>query len=234
MASIYLIRHGQAGFGQKNYDVLTELGIKQAQHLGKHFAQLNLQPDVIVAGNMVRHQLTKEHAISQLPNLSDTVEFYSSAHWNEFNHEEVLSVFDKTFAEPEALMAKLSTHPNPKKYFIEQFSQAVQRWMSGDYNHEYSETWQAFNERVNLGLTQLVEQLEPKQKAVVFTSGGVISTIMMKQMQIPHTQLLKLNMNIANASVTELKVNQFGTLVHKFNDYSAMTLAGETSLVTFK
>lgn len=234
MASIYLVRHGQAGFGLTNYDVLTDLGVKQAQTLGNHFANISLQPDEVVCGDMTRHRLTRDNVLAQL--TGDWHSLPENPLWNEFNHEEVLSVFDQRFATPEKLMAELKASPNSKAFFVQQFGQAIARWTSGDFNSDYSEPWQDFNNRVNQGLEQLVAQIQPKQKVMVFTSGGVISTILMKLMNIPHAELLKLNMNIANASVTELKVNQFGVMVHTFNDYSALRLAslsGEQQLVTF-
>ena len=39
MATIYLIRHGQASFGKANYDELSDLGQQQATRLGQALAQ---------------------------------------------------------------------------------------------------------------------------------------------------------------------------------------------------
>ncbi|MFT6858462.1 MAG: broad specificity phosphatase PhoE, partial [Thalassolituus oleivorans] len=39
MASIYLVRHGQAGFDKLNYDQLSELGFAQGELVGKALAQ---------------------------------------------------------------------------------------------------------------------------------------------------------------------------------------------------
>ena len=35
MATIYLIRHGQASFGSDDYDQLSQLGIRQAEVTGE-------------------------------------------------------------------------------------------------------------------------------------------------------------------------------------------------------
>ena len=40
MGSIYLIRHGQASFGADDYDVLSPLGVRQAEVLGDHLAHV--------------------------------------------------------------------------------------------------------------------------------------------------------------------------------------------------
>ena len=48
MTCIYLIRHGQASFGQDNYDCLSQLGEQQAHLLGQHFSERNIQFDQVV------------------------------------------------------------------------------------------------------------------------------------------------------------------------------------------
>ncbi len=45
MGSIYLIRHGQASFGAANYDVLSNVGVQQAEHLGTYLSDLELTFD---------------------------------------------------------------------------------------------------------------------------------------------------------------------------------------------
>ena len=42
MASLYLIRHGQASFGSANYDQLLPLGQRQADVSGQFFADVGL------------------------------------------------------------------------------------------------------------------------------------------------------------------------------------------------
>ena len=45
MITILLARHGQASFGKKNYDELSELGITQARMLGAHYAHTQRRID---------------------------------------------------------------------------------------------------------------------------------------------------------------------------------------------
>ncbi len=42
MASLYLIRHGQASFGSDNYDQLSPLGQRQADVSGRFFCDTKL------------------------------------------------------------------------------------------------------------------------------------------------------------------------------------------------
>ena len=52
MGSIYLIRHGQASFGADDYDVLSPVGVEQAQVLGRHLADLGIAFDRCIAGDL--------------------------------------------------------------------------------------------------------------------------------------------------------------------------------------
>ena len=42
MTDIYLVRHGQASFGEKDYDNLSKLGLEQSYLLGQHFNHINV------------------------------------------------------------------------------------------------------------------------------------------------------------------------------------------------
>ena len=52
MASIYLVRHGQASFGAANYDQLSTLGQRQADLTGEFFARVGLSFDAAYAGSL--------------------------------------------------------------------------------------------------------------------------------------------------------------------------------------
>ncbi len=58
MSEIYFIRHGQASFGSKNYDRLSEKGVLQAKILGRHIAFLGVRFDAICFGEMERQERT--------------------------------------------------------------------------------------------------------------------------------------------------------------------------------
>ncbi|MBY8968187.1 histidine phosphatase family protein, partial [Algiphilus sp. NNCM1] len=65
MGSIYLIRHGQASFGADDYDVLSPVGVEQAQVLGRHLADIGLTFDRCVSGDLRRQQHTATAAFEQ-------------------------------------------------------------------------------------------------------------------------------------------------------------------------
>jgi broad specificity phosphatase PhoE len=61
MAVIYLIRHGQASFGQDDYDCLSEQGTLQATHLGNSLAKRQITFDKVIIGGMLRHRQTADN-----------------------------------------------------------------------------------------------------------------------------------------------------------------------------
>ena len=58
MASLYLIRHGQASFGSANYDQLSPLGQRQADVSGRFFADTELHFAQAVSGDLSRQRET--------------------------------------------------------------------------------------------------------------------------------------------------------------------------------
>ena len=62
MAVIYFIRHGQASFGQEEYDRLSRIGERQAAILGRHFHRVIPAVDLMYSGGMRRQEQTAELA----------------------------------------------------------------------------------------------------------------------------------------------------------------------------
>ena len=58
MPKIIFVRHGQAQFGQANYDKLSEVGHEQSVALGKALFEQGITIDHWVRGDMVRHAET--------------------------------------------------------------------------------------------------------------------------------------------------------------------------------
>ena len=58
MPKIIFVRHGQAQFGQANYDKLSDVGHEQSVALGKALFEQGITIDHWVRGDMVRHAET--------------------------------------------------------------------------------------------------------------------------------------------------------------------------------
>jgi broad specificity phosphatase PhoE len=249
MAAIYLIRHGQASFDKDDYDQLSALGEQQAQILGKHWQQL--PPfDKCYSGDLLRHNQTAEHFFiglaqsqtQEITNISQSVITHSG--FNEFNHVDVLSCFSSSNGQTgwqhfKAIKDEINSH-NPlskeqaNKQFEKIFVQAMTRWVSGDFDHQYQESWSVFKGRCLQALQDLITQnnseknIKNKVKNIaVFTSGGPISLILGHILGLSDEKSLMLNKQLANSSVTKLLFNEQRLSIDYFNNYTHIDLAGK-------
>ena len=76
MASIYVIRHGQASFGAANYDKLSELGCRQAEVLGHYLRECNIHFDAVYSGDLQRQQKALEENRAALERMRQKAELY--------------------------------------------------------------------------------------------------------------------------------------------------------------
>ena len=58
MSRLFLIRHGQASFLERNYDKLSPKGEQQSRMLGEYWAGLKLRFDRVYSGPRVRQRET--------------------------------------------------------------------------------------------------------------------------------------------------------------------------------
>ena len=67
----------------------------------------------------------------------------------------------------------------------------------------------------------------------VFTSGGVISTLVSQILGLPESEALRLNWRIYNASITELRYGRSGFALDIFNSVAHLRLGQPPDLVTY-
>lgn len=205
MTTIYLIRHGQASFGAESYDKLSPNGELQAILLGQYFNQILKEAPYAVAGSMQRHQQTATLALAQ---CFPEVEFETDQAWNEFNHQQVFAQYEPRFNQPHLLKQDVENEINPRAYLAKIFEGAIGRWTGGEYHHEYDESWPHFKNRVESALQNLCDELAKTKPryAVVFTSGGVISVVAGKLLELNPNRTFALNWAMTNASMTTLRL----------------------------
>ena len=67
MATLYLVRHGQASFGTDHYDKLSELGCRQAAVTGEYFRDVGVHFDAVYSGDLSRQRETARLVIASQP-----------------------------------------------------------------------------------------------------------------------------------------------------------------------
>ncbi|NMT64202.1 histidine phosphatase family protein [Marinobacter orientalis] len=229
MATIYLIRHGQASFGEENYDQLSPRGWEQSHVLGRWLAG-KVTPSAVFGGNMKRHRETVEALASgygdALPDMQVVEGF------NEFDHLQVVERLRPEWQDRERMTRDLAAFPKPARAFQQVFEEAMARWVGGEHDGEYAETWGDFRERVITALEQLIEYADGGD-TLVSTSGGPIAVIAQHLLQLSDRKALDINSVIANTSVTRILHSGPRRSLAVFNNYSHLE-AEDASLVTFR
>lgn len=204
MTTIYLVRHGQASFGAESYDKLSPNGEAQSKVLGQYLDKILKEEPYVVAGSMQRHQQTARISLDEyFPEAS----IETNSAWNEFNHQQVFERYDPSFSNPEALKQSFEISDDPHQFLSEVFGHAVKRWTDNEH-HDYDESWSEFQNRVNGALKKLCNDLMETQPryAVVYTSGGVISTLVGSLLGLSIEKTFALTWAIANTSITTLRL----------------------------
>lgn len=216
MPVIRLIRHGQASFGLKNYDQLSELGYEQAHLLGRSLKRRVGEVDLVVCGEMDRHRQTAEAA---LEGMDSSPEIKMDARWNEFDHEQVIVRHKPRYRSKTVMVADLARKGDPRHQFQLLFDAALERWTAGE-DDGYAETFEQFTTRANAGMSELAEGCEGAENVLVFTSGGPVSAVAAELLGLDAAGWMRLNRTCANCSETKLVAGRSGLTLVTWNAHS--------------
>ena len=242
MTTLLFARHGQASFGQSNYDKLSPLGEKQATLLGSHYGSTQRKIDAIVSGSLVRQQHSAAHFLNAYEQKgivnSGLPEPKIIEPFNEFNHKDVFIKFNPSFATEAGVMAAVAQAPVPKVRLAELFNEAMIRWHSGEHDADYLESWSQFNARVQQALQQVVEYAQQQEANTVltFTSGGVIAAIAASLLKSDSNNLsttaYQINRSLINTGVTSVVLKGNSPKLLSLNEHSHLYHEGQ-SLVSW-
>lgn len=201
---LYLLRHGQAMFGSKDYDRLSDLGHKQALCLGDELGQWQLSHAKLMTGALKRQQQTFAGVHTGLgERLPEQwlVDANADAGLNEINVAELMPVYW-----PQAC-ARLGLDISPQQaseqvhQFMPLLSEAIRLWMD-DGQGQVTESFEQFQQRV---LTALTEHGDHNSPTLAVTSGGVISLMTALATGDGPRPMAELIHQVNNCSITHLK-----------------------------
>ncbi len=227
MSILYLIRHGQASFGQADYDRLSELGEVQMHSLGKFWVQRGIRPDAVYAGALVRQQNSarwvKEEFSAAGEKFPDPIILNN---FDEYETRHLLTGSLSTVLTQYPELAQLVKEPasgvppdlvNNKKAFQKVFARAMDMWVDEKLKLPGMETWREFTGRVNQGLDLVIAEQGSGKTVAVFTSGGPISAAIQKALGLGDKTALELGWVIANGSITEFRYSEDKFSLASFN-----------------
>jgi len=245
LIEIYLVRHGQASFTEQDYDKLSAKGMEQARILGSHWQILDHHNTIgnvqYYAGSLLRHKQTADCFFEGLLKQSDSSNQMSEsviihAGFNELDHVDVLSCYNNKWQSFQAMSNSVKQSHNqnsndPILAFEYEFHQAIQRWISGDFD-EYKESWMQFKQRCITSLQEVINTAESK-KFMIFTSGGVIGMILGYILKLNDEEMLKISQQLVNSSITKVTVANDEFKLNYFNNYSHLEMVDQEWLSYF-
>ncbi|TNC21159.1 histidine phosphatase family protein [Amycolatopsis alkalitolerans] len=207
MGAIYLIRHGQANFGEADYDRLSALGVEQGAVVGAELLRRDVRFTEARSGSLVRQRKTAETVLDWLGSKAPAKE---DPRWNEYDHVDIVARHGggvpQDATDSRGYQAILDT--------------ALGEWIGAAEDSPCAETWPAFLARVSGALEDLISLLGKGESAVVFTSGGVIGTVAGQLLGTPDAGLLRLNRVTVNGGITKLVSGRSGVSLVSFNEHS--------------
>jgi len=236
MSELYMIRHGQASFGEKNYDRLSPMGVVQAEIVARHWVGIGRKIDAIYVGTMQRQIDTAGALISAYKDTQIPVpEIISDSAFDEYDSASVFQAqLPRMIDENPSISKKLADIYTDKRTFQLLFEEAMNRWISGTWDMPGVVTWRGFNDRVVKGVRQIMQTQGAKKRLAIFTSGGPISVVVQEALNLTDKSAMALSWQIMNASITRFKYNTRGLAMAGFNDITHLELENDDNLLTYR
>jgi len=207
MRTITLIRHSQASFGKENYDKLSDLGLAQSELIGEAFKERDFSTDekstILIWGGQERHRETMEGVLKLWSYNGPT---FKEERLSEFNHMDIIFKGEDGLKPKAKIGVKLLFSKNKDKTIEKIFLKTLSRWVSGEFDVDYKEPFSQFQKRCWEGLIDIVDQNEDKKDIFIFTSGGVIASILLKVLNIDKKEFIPLVWSQFNGSLNQLTI----------------------------
>jgi len=220
MPAILLVRHGQASFGTGDYDRLSETGRLQARAFGASLADRGTTLSRVVAGTAVRQ---RESALAAF-GLSEA-ELETDPRLDEFPTDELLRHHGRSgvaLESPGLSSREFQTH----------LDAALGAWVEAGKATPAALTWPEFQTSCLAALAEIAAGLGAGERAVLFTSAGVIAAVAAELVRGGGATFVAMNRVLLNASQTKVAIGSAGATLISFNEHGH--LEGPSSLLTYR
>ncbi|MFK7730077.1 MAG: histidine phosphatase family protein [Pseudomonadales bacterium] len=237
MATIYVVRHGQASFGAANYDQLSKLGCRQAEVLGHYFRDCDIQFDAVYSGDLQRQQKTAQLAISSQATMP---EHHIDSRFNEIqNDEQIQYLLPEIIKSQPSIKALVDSGAKDSKSFQKMVEASFNFWVSEQCRDERIQSWTDYSSGVRAAMQDAMAANGSGKTIGIFASGGTIATIVAQVLGLGGEHTYRFYEPVINCSVSQLFYSQGGRKVSLsyFNDHSFLDVLGRQmneSLVTYR
>ena len=235
MATVYLIRHGQASFGSDDYDQLSPLGIRQAKVTGEYFRECSIFFDAAYSGDLKRQMNTCELILASQPT---SLNVKIDSRFNEINNDEQLEHLLPEIIKIRPDIASLVDRGIVSSKDYQKAIDAVfNYWVSDDCENAEIQSWYDYSRDVEEALSDVMKSQGSGKTVAIFTSGGTIATIVAQVLGLSGKQTYPFYEPMFNCAVTQLFYNQDRISLSYFNDRSFLQVLGranQENLVTYR
>jgi len=233
MSIIYFIRHGQASFGEANYDRLSELGFRQAEMLGDYLQQIGVIFDRIYCGSLERQTATARALISRLSSPPDRGAPRILAAFDEYaTYTDFMShVAEVAAASPEIVRALENVFSDTKS-FKKVYRGIMKTWSARKHAGGGGDSWAVFRRRIHSGIERLRAENGAGKCLAVVTSGGPIAAAMQLALDLGDEQAVFLPRLIRNASFSTFLYDDRRFSLSAYNSVAHLELRRDPELIT--
>jgi broad specificity phosphatase PhoE len=212
MPVILLIRHAQASYGAVDYDVLSDLGHRQAAVLDSTLVDRAVTPAIVISGPARRQHHTARLCERTLGNVGVA----QDGRWAEYDTDDVLA----RHADRPVRLDGAGDPSLSSQEFQVVLDAALAEWLQArDCDSLSRQTWRRYQEQVSRALHDLAAKLESGQTALVFTSAGAIAAVCLSVLGLPATSFVALNRVQVNTGITKIVHGRRGTSLVSFNEH---------------
>ncbi len=219
MSIITLVRHGQASAGTDDYDRLSPLGKQQAEHLGHWWTKTSIAPTAAFAGTLKRQQHTAELSLGQ---AKISLDIGTLPNLDEYTHQEVDKRFGGGFTSDAGVNLTFNDYLG-----------IMERWRDASTDQlEGTESWETFMSRGVSAMQAASDAVGPDGHALLFTSGGVIATLIGALQSHPFSVIIENIWNIRNSSTSTLSLKTKNAQLLDFNAVPHLEWHNDEELIT--
>lgn len=224
MATIYLVRHGQASFGADDYDRLSELGHRQAHLVGEYFRDHGIHFDAIYSGDLSRQRETARLASASQP---EKVPHKIDHRFNEIQNDQQLKyLMPEVVKHNPTVQALLDRGLGSSKDYQKVIDAVFNYWVSPACDEPRIQSWSDFSNGARQALADVMHEQGSGKTIGIFTSGGTLATIVAQTLGLGGEQTYQFYEPIFNCSVTQLFYSGSRVSLSYFNDCSFLQVIG--------
>jgi broad specificity phosphatase PhoE len=239
VSRIFLVRHAQASFGERDYDKLSATGYSQARLLGEYWAKREVVWDRVITGPRVRQKDTagivgEAYRKAGLGFPEPEVDLGFDEYHGDQVMERGLPGLVARDAEVRRLYEAFESSGSAgsrMRNFQKLFEAVIGRWVEGEIPVEGIESWPDFCARVQRGLAGVAGGDGRGQQVAIITSGGPISVAMQRALELTAQNTLRVAWMVRNCATSEFLASGARFTLSSFNEVPHLD---DAALLTYR